>query len=315
MHNKNLIIKFTVILLAVAMFFSACGRSPSNPEGSPANMANGGDAGADNDEKLIVTSFYPLYLFTVNITKDVPGIKVVNLTEPQTGCLHDYQLMPSDLKTLSKADIFVYNGAGLESFLDKVIEQLPNLKLIEASRDIPLLTDADGEENPHVWVSISGAIAEVKNIADQLAAANPENKDSFMDNSNEYVKRLEALKEKMTDELKDVKTRDVVTFHEAFPYFAQEFGLNIVSVVEREPGTEPSAGELAKIIDDIKTSGARVIFAEPQYSPRAAESIAAQTNAKVYYLDPVATGPKDASADSYEKAMEENLDVLVEALK
>lgn len=324
MFSKNLFIKLSLILLAVAMFFSACARQENAPQGSLDNNREGEvqtpsnkdrDKAGTVDEKLIVTSFYPIYVFTVNIAKDVPNVKVVNLTEPQTGCLHDYQLLPSDLKTLSKADIFVYNGAGLESFLDKVIEQLPGLKLVEASRDVPLLKDENGEENPHVWVSISGAIQEVRNIADQLSSLDPENRELYMTNSSEYIKKLEALKEKMTNALKDIKTRDIVTFHEAFPYFAQEFDLNIVAVVERETGTEPSAGELREIIEDIKTRGTRVIFAEPQYSPKAAESIAAQTNAKVYFLDPVATGPKDAPADSYEKAMEDNLKVLVEALK
>lgn len=325
MFSKNLFIKLSLILLAVAMFFSACARQENAPQGPLDNTreeeaqtqtpATDLEQAGTADEKFIVTSFYPIYVFTVNIAKDVPNVKVVNLTEPQTGCLHDYQLLPSDLKTLSKADIFVYNGAGLESFLDKVIEQLPGLKLVEASRDIPLLKDENGEENPHVWVSISGAIQEVRNIADQLSSLDPENRELYMTNSSEYIKKLEALKEKMTNALKDIKTRDIVTFHEAFPYFAQEFDLNIVAVVERETGTEPSAGELREIIEDIKTRGTRVIFAEPQYSPKAAESIAAQTNAKVYFLDPVATGPKDAPADSYEKAMEDNLKVLVEALK
>jgi zinc transport system substrate-binding protein len=236
------------------------------------------------------------------------------MTEPQTGCLHDYQLVPADMKTLEKADIFVINGAGMESFLDKVMSQLPDLRIIEASLGIPLLKDDNGEENPHVWVSISGAINEVHNIAEGLAALDSKNSAKYIENSEEYVKRLEALKDKMHDALKDIKTKDIVTFHEAFPYFAQEFGLNIVSVVEREPGSEPSAGELAATIKAINDSRVKVLFAEPQYSTKAAEAIASETGAKVYILDPVVTGPKDAAPDSYEKTMEENLKVLVEAL-
>ena len=296
--------KFTwtllILLLALSMMLSAC-----------SGVKKG--AGA-NDETLIVTSFYPLYVFTINITREVPGVRVVNMTEPQTGCLHDYQLVPADLKTLEKADIFVINGAGMESFLDKVTSQLPKLTLIEGSKDIPLLTDERGEENPHVWVGISGAIQEVKNITDGLIAADPTNEALYKRNCEEYVSKLEALKTKMKDALKDVKTRDIVTFHEAFPYFAQEFDLNIISVVEREPGSEPSSGELKETIEAISQSGTRVLFAEPQYSPKSAQTIAEQTGAKVYTLDPVVTGPKDASPDSYEKTMEKNLEVLIEAL-
>ena len=290
-----------IALLLISIVLTACsgnGRAPSK-----------------DDETLIVTSFYPMYIFTSNIAKGIEGVRVTNMTEPQTGCLHDYQLVPADLKTLEKADIFVINGAGMESFMDKVISQLPDLTVIEASKNMNLIQDEAGEDNPHAWVSVSGAIEEVQNIADALIKADPTNKEAYEKNSRMYIEKLENLKSKMVDALKDVKIRDIVTFHEAFPYFAQEFDLNIVSVVEREPGSEPSAGELAGIIRDIKEKGVKVLFAEPQYSPKAADSIALQTGAKVYILDPVVTGPEDALPDSYEKAMEKNLEVLIEALK
>lgn len=178
-----------------------------------------------------------------------------------------------------------------------------------------LLEDENGEDNPHVWVSISGAIGEVKNITDGLVEADPANEASYRKNSEEYIKKLETLKNSMHEELKDIRTKDIVTFHEAFPYFAHEFDINIISVIEREPGSEPSAGELADTIKSINDAQVKVLFAEPQYSAKAAESIAAQTGAKIYILDPVVTGPKDAELDSYEKTMEENLKILIEALK
>lgn len=305
-----------LVLIILSLLLSACIRTNPYSGDKP-----GGDDGPEpdsqkdtGDELIIVTSFYPIYVFTVNIARDIPGVKVINMTEPQTGCLHDYQLVPADMKTLEKADIFVINGAGMESFLDKVTSQLPDLEIIEASRGIPLLKDDDGEDNPHVWVSISGAVREVRNITEGLAGLDAENAELYRKNGEEYVRKLEALKDKMHDALKDIKTKDIVTFHEAFPYFAQEFGLNIVSVVEREPGSEPSAGELAATIRAINEARAKVLFAEPQYSEKAAESIADQTGARVFILDPVVTGPKDAAPDSYEKTMEENLKVLVEAL-
>lgn len=304
-----------IILIILSIALSACGkddpRFSQEPGGDGPKLSG---AAGGTDELLIVTSFYPIYVFTSNIALDIPGVRVENMTEPQTGCLHDYQLVPADMKTLEKADIFVINGAGMESFLDKVISQLPDLEIIEASEGIPLLKDEHGEDNPHVWVSISGAIQEVRNIAEGLAGLDPENAELYRKNCEEYVKRLEALKDRMHEALKDIKTRDIVTFHEAFPYFAQEFGLNVVSVVEREPGSEPSAGELAETIRIIQDLDVKVLFTEPQYSTRAADSIASQTGAKVYTLDPVVTGPKDAAPDSYEKTMDENLKVLIEAL-
>lgn len=292
----------TLLLISILAFIlPACGQ-------------NAGNTGSGKGT-LIVTSFYPMYILTSNIADGIEDVEVVNMTEPQTGCLHDYQLVPADLKVLEKADIFVINGAGMESFLEKVISQLPDLTIIEAAKGIDLLKDENGEENPHVWVSISGAIQEVKNITNGLIAADPANEASYRKNSEKYIARLEALKQSMHDALKDIRTRDIVTFHEAFPYFAQEFDLNIVSVIEREPGSEPSAGELAEIIQIINDTQVKVLFTEPQYSPKAAESIAAQTGARIYVLDPIVTGPKDAELDSYERAMKENLDVLIEALK
>jgi zinc transport system substrate-binding protein len=274
---------------------------------------DGGKTAQEAAGTTVVTSFYPMYIFTENIVGDIPGVRVVNMTEPQQGCLHDYQMIPADLKTLDKADIFVINGAGMEAFMDKVVKQRPDMKIVEASKGIELLKDENGEENAHVWVSISGAVKEVDNIAEGLAKADPQNADAYRKNAGEYVKQLEAEKDKMHKALDGFKNKNIVTFHEAFPYFAKEFNLNIVSVVEREPGTEPSAGELAGLIDSIKSSNVKVLFAEPQYSKRAAESIARQTGAKVYMLDPVVTGAKDAPPDSYIKAMEENLKVLVDA--
>ncbi|NLX64285.1 MAG: zinc ABC transporter substrate-binding protein [Clostridiaceae bacterium] len=295
--------KCAVLFVILAFMLAACGQ-------------NAGHTGHGQDgDTMIVTSFYPMYIFTSNIASGIEGVRVVNMTEPQTGCLHDYQLVPADLKTLEKADIFVINGAGLESFLEKVLSQLPDLTVIEAAEGIDLLKDENGEENPHIWVSISGAIQEVKNITEGLIAADPANEDSYRKNSEKYVEKLEALKQNMHEALKDIKTRDIVTFHEAFPYFAHEFGLNIVSVIQREPGSEPSAGELAETIRIINDAQVKVLFTEPQYSPRAAESIAAQTGARIYVLDPVVTGPKEADLDSYERTMQENLKVLIEALK
>lgn len=297
---KAKILKVISILVICSFVFSGCTNS---------EVAGSKEA----QVTTIVTSFYPMYIFTQNVVKDIKNVKVVNMTKPQTGCLHDYQMIPADLKTLDKADAFVINGAGMEAFMDKVIKQRPELKVIEASKDIELLKDENGEDNAHVWVSISGAIKEVNNIAEGLATFDAKNTDAYKENAKAYVKLLEEQSDKMHKELDAFKGKDIVTFHEAFPYFAKEFGLNIVSVVEREPGSEPSAGELAQLIDTIKSTKVKTLFAEPQYSQKAAESIAKQTGAKVYLLDPIVTGENDAPADSYIKAMDDNLKVLVEA--
>lgn len=263
----------------------------------------------------IVTSFYPMYVATINITQGVDGVEVHNMTKPQTGCLHDYQLMTEDMKTLENADAFVINGAGMEDFMDKVTEQQKNLKVIDASRDIKLIHDEEGD-NPHVWLSVTDAIQQVRNIADQLKEADPAHADAYEKNAAAYIEKLTSLKTEMHAALDNVPHKDIVTFHEAFPYFAEEFHLNIIGVVEREPGTEPTPTELQETIEQVKGLSAKVLFTEPQYSPAAAETIARETGAKIYTLDPVVTGEATPAAkDAYLDTMRKNMNTLKEALQ
>ncbi|MGD0152345.1 MAG: metal ABC transporter substrate-binding protein [Thermacetogeniaceae bacterium] len=261
---------------------------------------------------VIAASFYPMYIMTKNIAKDIPDVKVINMTRPTTGCLHDYQVTTDDLKNLEGANFFVINGAGMESFLDKVTAQMPNLKMVDASKGIALIKDESGDGNPHIWVSVSLAMQQVTNISEQLAALDPQHADAYRKNAAAYLAKLQALKDRMHQSLDSVKQRDIITFHEAFPYFAQEFNLHIVAVVEHEPGSEPSAGELAKTIAVVRQAGIKTVFAEPQYPAKAAETIARETGANISYLDPAVTGPDDL--DAYIKTMDQNLVVLKEAL-
>lgn len=265
----------------------------------------------------IVTSFYPIYIDVLNITQGVEGVEVTNMTKPQTGCLHDYQLTTEDLKTLEKANAFVVNGAGMESFLDKVTEQQQGLTVIDASKSekINLLKDGE-EENPHVWLSVTYNIEQVKAITSQLCEADPAHGDAYRKNALDYVTRLSELREEMHKELDGLPHKDIVTFHEAFPYLAKEFRLHIVSVIEREPGTEPTPQELEAVIEQVKGLPVKVLFTEPQYSPSAAEAIARETGAKIYTLDPVVTGEANETArEAYITTMKKNMETLKQALQ
>jgi len=304
------LVKVLCLLAMSTLILSGCGQSKNTEnQGSPASTGT-------EKKFTIVTSFYPMYISTINITKGVAGVQVVNMTKPQTGCLHDYQMTPVDLNTLEKADAFVINGAGMEAFLDKAIGQQPQLKVVDASTGLVLLKDDKGEDNPHVWVSISNAILQVQNIAQQLSALDAVHADQYKSNADEYVKKLSALRDKMHASLDSAPHKDIITFHEAFPFFAKEFNLNIVAVIEREPGAEPTPKELADTIKQIKESNIKALFAEPQYPSKAAEAIARETGAKVYTLDPAVTGDaKPEAYNDYINIMETNLKTLQEALK
>lgn len=255
----------------------------------------------------IAASFYPVYVAALNVTQGVEGVEVVSLTSPHIGCLHDYQLTAGDVRTLADADVLLANGAGMEPFLDKVRQQSPALKVVEVSEGIPLM---DG--NPHVWVSFEGARRQVETIAAALSQASPDRAAVFARNAAAYVAQLDAMEKKMKSALAPYAGTKIVTFHEAFPYFAREFDLRIVGVIEREPGTEPGARELADTIKLVRENNVKALFAEPQYSDQSARVIARETGAEVYVLDPVATGPTDPdeARGAFLQAMEKNLAVL-----
>ena len=298
--HRNIWAVLGAAILAACLLFAGCGGAPA------AQTQKAGDGTFH-----IVTSFYPMYIDVINLTDGVEGVTVTNMTKPQTGCLHDYQLTTEDMKTLEKADAFVVNGAGMESFLDKVIKMQEGMTVIDASRGIELMEE-DGEANPHVWLSITKDIEQVKNIRDQLKEADPAHADQYEANAETYLAKLEALKTEMHATLDDVPHKDIVTFHEAFPYFAKAYGLEVVAVVTLEPDEPVSPRMLKQIIQRVKDAGNPPLFSEPQYENTALRTIAQETGAKVYELDPLVTG--DGSLTAYEDTMRKNLATLAEAL-
>lgn len=276
--------------------------------------------------ETIVTSFYPIYLFALNLTQGVEGLTVSNLAAPGTGCLHDYQLQTGDMKTLAQAQVFLINGAGMESYLENVFDTFPELPVVDASAGIPLL-DADGhahgeeEEdahpvNAHLWLDAARAVSMVENLSDGLCAAFPEHADAIAANCAAYTARLGALDAELRDGLAALPRRDIITFHEAFPYFAGAYGLNVAAVVNREPGEALSPAQLAQLVNTVRELGTPPLFVEPQYDDMAARTLAAETGAQVYTLDPVVTGPEDGAGvlTHYETVMRQNMDVLRQAL-
>ena len=256
----------------------------------------------------ILASFYPIYIMALNVTNGVPDVKLENLTKPMTGCLHDYSATPEDMKHIANSQIFVANGLGMESFLDQAIKTNTKLKVVVTTKGIKTF-----EDNAHVWVSVALAQKQVQNIADGLAQFDPIHATLYQNNAKQYIARLQKLETEMQQELSPFKGCAIITFHEAFPYFAQEFGLKIATVIEREPGSEPSAKELADTIKIIRNHKAKAIFTEPQYPNTAANTIAAETHIPVYVLDPAVTGPY--SKDAYLSTMQANLVTLKKALR
>lgn len=277
-------------------------------------------AAAGGGETVIVTSFYPMYVFTQNVAQGIDGVSVVCMADQSVGCLHDYQLQTRDMVVLEGADALVINGGGMEQFMDKVISLRADLPVINASEGIQMLCGgeheghAPGEEilNAHVWLDPELAIIQVGNIADGLAAADPANAAAYQANAAAYIEKLSALDEEIAQQLAPFAGSRIITFHEAFAYFAEAYGLQVAGMISQDSGEEPSTRQIAETCDLVLSLGVKALFVEPQYPTRSADTIARETGASVYTLDPVVTG--DGTPESYESIMRENARVLTEAL-
>ena len=285
-----------------------------------------GTPAKESSRLKLLASFYPIAIMALNIIDGVEGVAVESMAQQQTGCLHDFQMTTADMKKAETADAFLINGAGMEGFLDKISDQLPELPVIDSSTGIPLIAsgedhhhdggeghDHDQEDyNPHLWVSITNCMEQVRNLSEGIIALDPEHEAEYRENTETYLEKLSALRDKMHSALDHVKNKDIITFHEAFPYFAEEFGLHIAAVINREPDSQPSAKELADTIRLVRETDVKALFVEPLYPETSADIIAAETSAQVYVLDPAVSGEWDKNA--YLTAMESNLQVLEQAL-
>ena len=299
---------FALLMMILTLLFSGC-------------------AAQTDGQKVIVTSFYPMYILTQNVAAGIDGVTVQNMAEQNVGCLHDYQLQTRDMVTLEGADALVINGGGMEQFMDKVMTLREDLPVIDASEGIEMLPsvsehdhddhddhdhDHEGEVmNAHVWLDPSLAMVQVRNIAEGLANADPEHAEAYRSNAEAYILKLEQLKADIAEQLAPYAGREIITFHEAFTYFADAFGLHVAGVIATEPGEEPSTRDIADTCDLVNTLGIRTLFVEPQYPQKAAQTIARETGASIYTLDPCVSG--DGSMESYENIMRENTRVLTEA--
>lgn len=288
------------------------------------------------DKLKFLASFYPIYIMALNIVDGVDSVEIDCMAEVQVGCLHDFQLSTDDMRNIEKSDGFIINGAGMEGFIEDIAGRIDGLQIIDSSTGIDLLADGHhhdhdeddehnehedehehdehdhGEYNAHLWVSVENCIKQVKNITEGIIKIDPAHEIEYRKNSESYIAKLSNLQNEMESGLANISDRNIITFHEAFDYFAEEFDLNIVSVIEREPGSEPNAKDLASIIDLTKETGVKALFVEPQYPNTSADVIAAETNARVYTLDPGVSG--DMDKDAYITMMKKNLKVLQEAL-
>lgn len=281
----------------------------------------------------VVTSFYPTYVLTINLTDNIPELSVDSLTDFSAGCLHDYHLTTNDMRLLSNADIFIINGGDMEEYLDNVIDSYPHLTVINLSEGINMLESEGhhGGDNPHVWLDPNLYMVQIENgreglerfIQDKVDKENYNKEVITQLNSNarRYLGEVEEVADEMNlllDTVKDMVvnkniSNKVVVFHDSFAYISNKAGLEVAYTVEVDEDTPLSASEVAEVIKAIRDENIRYLFTEEQYDDTISDRIMDETEANAYIIDSAVTG--DAAKDSYLKAMRRNIDILKKAFE
>jgi ABC-type Zn uptake system ZnuABC Zn-binding protein ZnuA len=230
----------------------------------------------------------------------------------------DYEPKPADARRLADAGLIVRNGVGLDDFLNQLFDAGSRAKpLLTLGDGIPTI-DIDGEPNPHFWLDPTLVRNHyVPAISAKLAALDPAGASTYAANAAAYTKQLDDLDAALMAKVETIPqaSRKLVTFHDAFPYFARHFGFELVGVVLQNVGQEPTASELADLVSRVKAAGVKAVFSEAQFSPKLAQTLADEAGIKtvVTTLYNDALGP--APADTYLGMMSWNVDQIVEALK
>lgn len=259
-----------------------------------------------NDNLKIVTSFYPIYIMTLNITNGAENVEVSNMAENYVGCIHDYTLTTTDLKKFENADIFVENGYDMEQFSQKIIDSYPDVKMIDSSTKITDFVQ-DGEEvNPHFWTSIDNYILQVEAITEGLKELDSSNRDLFEQNKNTYVQKLQELKSSYEEF--NFEENSVVSLNESFSYLFKFIGVNETLIETDHEQSSLSAETVREVIEEVKGTGIQAIVIGQNDDDQNAKLIASETGTKVYRLNDAMSG--DGSIDSYINTMKENLEIL-----
>jgi zinc transport system substrate-binding protein len=272
----------------------------------------------------VAVSIAPL----ADLGRQVGGEHVtVTTLVPPAASPHTYEPTPAQVKEVAEADVLALIGLGFEFWAEDMIESAanPDLIVVRTSEGIEVIHDEHEHEeheigNPHVWLNPRNAMVQVRHLRDALIKADPAHQAEYEANAEATLAQLKALDEEIATQVATWSQRAFIAFHPSWVYFAQRYGLTQAAVVERTPGKEPSPAELAEIIETARRIGARAIFAEPQFSPKAAETIAAESGVQVLFLNPLGEALRQAQdkaeePTSYLEMMRHNVAQMEKALK
>jgi manganese/iron transport system substrate-binding protein len=257
-----------------------------------------------------------------DMISNVGGDRItVTALVPHHADVHTFQPSPADVRTVAGARLLIMNGLGLDDWLRDTIVNAsaagtPLVELGPGLSGVELLPGEEpGTQNPHLWMSVPYAKGYVGEIEAALVSADPANADAYHQGANAYRARLDTLDQSIRAKIATIPAaeRRLVTFHDAFPYFAREYGLEIVGVAVEAPGQDPSAAEVVALIEAIKAAHVKAIFSEDQFPTQLVDQLAASTGAKVV-ADLYDDSLGDPPVTSYEAVMSWDVDQLVKAL-
>lgn len=302
---------FVIFILAIVCLTS-CGKENENIENKEVEDKN------VDTKKTIYASFYPVSELVKMIAGDKFEVKTIIKTSEEP---HSFELTSQAMKDLNGANLIAYNGAGMESFIDDLKDNVKDDdKFLDLSDGLTLLDSSkEGSDmasiNPHTWLSIKNAKVMVDNIYRKLSSMDPDNEKYYKENLDMALTKFDDLDKKFTDELSKVKDKEkyFVVSHAAFNYLADDYGLKQVAVTGISPEEEPSAKDLKTIADFVKEKNIKTIFFEGKATPKVAETLAKNTGTKTSTLYTMENLDDDMIEKGYFGLMEENLKALVES--
>ncbi|WP_252232471.1 zinc ABC transporter substrate-binding protein [Clostridium sp. ZBS15] len=291
----------TLSCILMSLFIIGCSNSNSTNESNKVN---------DESKKLqVMVSIYPLKEFTEKIGGD--KIEVTCLV-PENMEPHDYEPKTKDFEKLMNSDIFIYNGLGMEHWIDSVNNVVSDDKVLKVNSSDGIDVRKEGElVDPHSWLSLIQVQKQCENIKNALISLDGANKDTYEANYNKFKEELQGLYDEYSAKFNELSQKDFITGHAAFGYLCRDFGLSQKSVENLYGEGEPTPKELENLVNFCKENNIKVIFSESLASPKVSETLASEVGAEVV---PIYTLESNEDDMSYLDAMKNNLDKIYNSL-
>ena len=238
---------------------------------------------ASSSQIHVVTTIAPLKEFIESVGGD--KVQIIVMVPPGAEP-HTFEPTPSQLKELANADLYVMNGAGLEFWMDRLIQGNRKMVVLDSSKGIDLIQESKGEMDPHTWLSLRNAAVQVENIYAGLIEVDPANKDYYLKNKEGYLQKLQSLDAELNRSFAQKDRKIFIVHHPAWTYFARDYNLDQMPLMENDK--EPGPKYLGEVIDLARKNNITTIFVEPEFNPKSAEAIAREINASMVDLDPLA---------------------------